>query len=154
MTTAPVVGHTREVGVDANISVPATQPRQRSCTAEYKERILANCDGHPVGSAKRGAMLCRKGLYASHLVEWHNAVDAGGRRALVPKSRQRRPFEQVELERLRAKKKALEAEAEWTKTALEIAWKVHALLEQPSESADTDNKSNAWWPKLWLSWPR
>jgi hypothetical protein len=42
---------------------------------------------------------------------------------------------------LRRKTERLEAELERTKTALEITGKVHALLEQLSESAAPDPKS-------------
>ena len=59
----------------------------------------------------------------------------------TPKGKPRRSPEQVELERLRRKTERLEAELERTKTALEITGKVHALLEQLSESADSEKKS-------------
>ena len=45
------------------------------------------------------------------------------------------------LDRLRRRNERLAAELERTRTALEITGKVHALLEQLSESADTDPRS-------------
>lgn len=119
---------------------PAARPRRRSYTAEYKERVLAEYHALPVGSPERGAFLRREGLYSSHLAEWRKARDGGARDALSPKAKPRRSADQVELERLRAKNKRLEAELEATKTALEITGKVHALLEQLSESAAPEHR--------------
>jgi transposase-like protein len=142
MTTATLVARAHDVGVDGDPD-PSARPRRRSYTAEYKERILAEYEALAAGSCERGALLRREGLYSSHLAEWRKARDAAGRQALTPKTRPRRSAEQVELERLRAKNKALEVELERTKTALEITGKVHALLEQLSESADTDKRSKS-----------
>lgn len=142
MTTTAVVARAHDVGVDGDdLPAPAARPRRRSYTAEYKQRILAEYDALPAGSPERGAILRREGLYTSHLAEWRKARDAAGRQALAPRSKAKRSAEQVELERLRAKNAKLEAELERTRTALEITGKVHALLEQLSESADTEKKS-------------
>ena len=120
---------------------PAERPRRRSFTAEYKARILDEYDALPHGSTERGALLRREGLYTSHIAEWRKAREVGVRDGLAPKAKARRSPEQVELERLRRKTERLEAELKRTKTALEITGKVHALLEQLSESADTEAKS-------------
>ncbi len=71
------------------------------------------------------------------------AQGPGHRRARgpAPKAKANRTPEQVELERLRRRNERLEAELARTKTALEITGKVHALLEQLSESAARENKS-------------
>jgi transposase-like protein len=119
---------------------PAGRPRRRSFTAEYKERILDEYDALPAGSEGRGALLRREGLYTSHIAEWRKARDAGARQGLAPKAKTGRSPEQIELDRLRRRNAQLEAELERTKTALEITGKVHALLEQLSESAAPDNK--------------
>jgi transposase-like protein len=120
---------------------PAARPRRRSFTAEYKEAILDEYDALASGSTERGALLRREGLYTSHIAEWRKAREAGAREGLAPKAKPRRSAEQVELEKLRRKNERLTAELERTKTALEITGKVHALLEQLSESADSDPKS-------------
>jgi transposase len=138
MTTAPLLARAQDGVVDE--PDPAARPRRRSFTAEYKERILDDYDALPAGSSERGALLRREGLYTSHIAEWRKARDAGAREGLAPKAKPRRSPEQVELERLRRKTERLEAELERTKTALEITGKVHALLEQLSESADSDKK--------------
>ena len=49
--------------------------------------------------------------------------------------------EEVELDKLRRQNERLSRELAKTQTALEITGKVHALLEQLSESADTENRS-------------
>ena len=120
---------------------PAARPRRRTFSAEYKERILAEYDGLPAGSTERGALLRREGLYTSHIAEWRKARDVAAREGLAPRAKARRSPEQVELEKLRRKTERLEAELERTKTALEITGKVHALLEQLSESAAPETKS-------------
>jgi hypothetical protein len=83
----------------------------------------------------------REGLYTSHIAEWRKARDAAAMEGLAPKARKpRRSAEEVELDKLRKRNEALEAELDRTRTALEITGKVHALLEQLSESAATDTK--------------
>ena len=139
MTTASLLTRVQDGVVDE--PDPAARPRRRSFTAEYKERILEEYDALALGSTERGALLRREGLYTSHIAEWRRARDAGAREGLASKSKPGRSAEQVELERLRRKTERLEAELERTKTALEITGKVHALLEQLSESADSDPKS-------------
>lgn len=139
MTTASLLVRAHDGVVDE--PDPAARPRRRSFTAEYKEAILDEYDALAHGSEARGALLRREGLYTSHIAEWRKARDAGAREGLAPKAKPRRSAEQVELEKLRRKTERLEAELERTKTALEITGKVHALLEQLSESAAPDTKS-------------
>jgi transposase len=139
MTTASLPARAHDGVVDE--PDPAARPRRRSFAAEYKERVLDEYDALPAGSTERGALLRREGLYTSHIAEWRRARDAAAREGLAPKGKAKRSAEQVELERLRRKNERLEAELERTKTALEITGKVHALLEQLSESADSEKKS-------------
>jgi transposase-like protein len=120
---------------------PAARPKRRTFTAEYKAEVLAEYDSHPKGSSERGAILRREGLYSSHISEWRKQAEAGAREGLARKAKKRRSREEIELEKLRAKNARLETELAKTKTALEITGKVHALLEQLSESADTDPRS-------------
>lgn len=139
MTTASLLARAHDGVVDE--PDPAARARRRTFTAEYKERILDEYDALPVGSSERGALLRREGLYTSHIAEWRKARDAGAREGVAPKPKGRRSPEQVELEKLRRRNERLEAELERTRTALEITGKVHALLEQLSESADSEKKS-------------
>ena len=140
MTTASLSGRAHTGGVTDDID-PAARPKRRTFSAEYKAEILAEYDAYPKGAEERGAILRREGLYTSHISEWRKQAAAGAREGLAAKSKKRRSAEQIELERLRAKNKRLEAELAKTTTALEITGKVHALLEQLSESADTDRRS-------------
>mgnify|MGYP001826538074 FL=1 len=140
MTTASLSGRAHTGGVTDDID-PAARPKRRTFSAEYKAEILAEYDAYPKGAEERGAILRREGLYTSHISEWRKQAAAGAREGLAAKSKKRRSAEQIELERLRAKNKRLEAELARTTTALEITGKVHALLEQLSESADTDRRS-------------
>jgi transposase-like protein len=141
MTTASLNGRAHTGGVTDDEIDPAARPTRRSFTAEYKQQILDEYDSHPKGSSERGAILRREGLYSSHISEWRRQAEAGARQGLARKSTKRRSREEVELEKLRRQNERLEAELAKTKTALEITGKVHALLEQLSESADTDPRS-------------
>lgn len=141
MTTASLNGRAHTGCVTDDDIDPAARPTRRSFSAEYKAAILAEYDTWPKGSEQRGAILRREGLYSSHISEWRKQAEAGAREGLARRSKQRRSAAEVELEKLRAKNRRLEAELAKTKTALEITGKVHALLEQLSESADTDPRS-------------
>jgi transposase len=113
----------------------ADRPRRRTFTPEYKQAILAEYDALTEPGA-RGALLRREGLYSSHLVEWRRAADAGALDGLAKTAkRQRRSGEQAEVERLRRKVEALEAELARKDAALDLVGKAHALLETLSESA-------------------
>jgi transposase len=139
MTTASLLARAHAGAVDE--PDPSARPRRRSFSVEYKERILDEYDALAAGSPERGALLRREGLYTSHIAEWRKARDSGAREGLAAKQKRRRSPEQVELEKLRRRNERLEAELERTKTALEITGKVHALLEQLSESADCEKRS-------------
>lgn len=134
-------GRAHTEGVDDDDIDPAARPTRRSFTAEYKAEILAEYDSWPKGSEQRGAILRREGLYSSHISEWRKQAEAGAREGLARKSTKRRTAEQVELDRLRRQNERLAKELARTQTALEITGKVHALLEQLSESADTETRS-------------
>lgn len=139
MTTASLLARAHDGVVDE--PDPAARPRRRTFTAEYKAQILDEYDALPHGSTERGALLRREGLYTSHIAEWRKARDAAVRQGLAPKVKTKRSAEQAELEKLRRRNERLEAELARTKTALEITGKVHALLEQLSESAAPETKS-------------
>jgi transposase len=141
LSTASLNGRAHTWGMADDDIDPAARPRRRSFTAEYKAEVLAEYDSWPKGSEERGAILRREGLYSSHIAEWRKQADAGAREGLARKAKQRRSAEEVELEKLRRQNKRLTVELERTKTALEITGKVHALLEQLSESADTEPRS-------------
>lgn len=135
MSKATLMTHTQNGRVPEND--PATRPKKRRFTPEYKLQILEQLDGMSDPSA-RAALVRREGLYSSHIAEWRKARDAGALEGLAAKGRHRRSPEQIEIERLRRKNARLERELERTKLALEITGKAHALLEALSESAAPD----------------
>ncbi len=138
MTTASLSGRAHTGGVTDDDIDPAAKPTRRSFTAEYKAEILAEYDTWPKGSDERGAILRREGLYSSHISEWRKQAEAGARQGLARKSKKRRSAAEVELDKLRRQNERLGKDLERTQTALEITGEVHALLEQLSESADTE----------------
>lgn len=140
LTTADLVDRTHDGAVDE--IDPAARPKRRTFTAAEKIAHLDAYDALAKGSAERGAYLRREGLYSSHMSEWRNQRDRGALTGAAPKGRPvKRTAEQAELERARKRIARLEKELERTTTALEITGKVHALLEQLSESADTEPRS-------------
>ncbi len=141
MTTSSLSGRAHTGGVNDDDINPAARPKRRSFTAEYKAEVLAEYDSWPKGSEERGAILRREGLYSSHISEWRKQAEAGAREGLARKSKKRRSAAEVELDKLRRQNERLARELEKTQTALEITGKVHALLEQLSESADTEPRS-------------
>ena len=83
-------------------------------------------------------ILRREGLYASHIIEWRKAAQAGAVAALGPASRDRRDRA---IEQLRARAEKAEAELARTRAALDLMGKAHALLETLSESAEPPTRS-------------
>ena len=118
---------------------PAPKPKRRTFTTAEKIAHLDAYDALAKGSAERGAYLRREGLYSSHLAEWRKQLNSDASAGRRPKGRPaKRTPEQIELDRLQRRNERLEKELKRTKAALEITGKVHALLEQLSESADTE----------------
>jgi transposase len=137
---AAITGHDGQV---ASSGKPG-RPKRRMFTAAYKSRILAAFDALPEGSPERGALLRRERLYHSHLEDWRRQQAAGSLKPGGGKEKDERSAGSAELARLRAENKKLKAKNEKltrdlgkTKTALDIAGKAFALLEDISNSADS-----------------
>lgn len=127
-----------------------SRPVRRTFTAAYKVRILAAYDALPDGSPERGALLRTEKLYHSHIEHWRKQRNNGTLSASTGKPK--KDTESEELARLRAENKKLKAdtakltarndkltgELGKTRTALDIAGKAFALLENISSSADSD----------------
>lgn len=118
------------------------RPKRRTFTAAYKARILAAYDALPDGSPGRGELLRRERLYHSHLEHWRGQREKGTLPATA--GRPGRDADPGELARLRAENRKLKARNERlagqldrTRTALDIAGKAFALLEDISGSADS-----------------
>ena len=139
MTIADVIA--AQAGHDGPVATPdgprAGQPKRRTFTAEYKQRILDEYEN--AGPGERGALLRREGLYSSHITGWRRAAASGS----LPGKRPGRPARDAadaENERLRKENEKLAAELARTKAALEVVGKAHALLEILSGSADSEKK--------------
>jgi transposase len=122
---------------------PAPRPSRRVFSTAYKLRIVAEYENAPHG--EKGAVLRREGLFSSHVVEWTRARDAGvlgrtGTPARAPEKKPGKSAEQIELERLRRENEQLKSKLATTETALDIMGKAHALLQQVSERADSDQR--------------
>ena len=120
----------------------ADGPRRRSFTPEQK---LAHLAAYEEASAQRqgGAYLRREGLYSSLITEWRRQRDAGVLEGKQPGQTVGRPSkEQAEIARLRRELDQTQERLDRTETALEIMGKARALLEDISESADTETKRN------------
>ena len=120
------------------------RPKRRTFTAAYKARILAAYDALPEGSPERGALLRKERIYHSHLEDWRRQQAAGSLNTDGNKEKNEKSSEAAELARLRAENKKLKAKNDRltrdlgkTKTALDIAGKAFALLEDISNSADS-----------------
>jgi transposase-like protein len=118
------------------------RPARRTFTAAYKARILAAYDALPEGSPERGALMRRERLYHSHIEHWRKQQENGTLASSAGKPA--KDAESEELARLRAENKKLKARNERlagelgkTRTALDIAGKAFALLEDISNSADS-----------------
>jgi transposase len=141
---AAITGHDGQV----TVGQPA-RPKRRTFTAAYKARILAAFDALPEGSPERGELLRRERLYHSHIEHWRGQQEKGTLPSTAGKPR--RDAESEELARLRMENKKLKADAakleaqneklavklDKTRTALDIAGKAFALLENISGSADS-----------------
>lgn len=127
-------------GVVAASSNPDGRARRRSFTPAQKEKYLAEYDAARE-TGEGGAYLRRVGLHSSLISEWRRQRDAGLFEGKQPGEAVGRPTAtQAENARLKAQLRKAEADLSMARTALDIMGKAHALLEQISESADTDPK--------------
>jgi transposase-like protein len=124
---------------------PAARPTRRIFTPEEKLAILTAYEEATEPGAK-GAYLRKAGIYSSQITEWRRARDAGslnepphGVRRVDKKKADRLKRETAQLKR---RNERLEAELAKTRTVLDIMGKVHALLEDISKSADTEEQQN------------
>jgi transposase len=139
MTSSVLPGPTRIVD-DGGVSSPrgGGPSRRRSFTPAEKLRHLEEYEA-ACARSEGGAYLRREGLYSSLISEWRRLRDAGVLEDKQPGEKIGRPTaEQAEIARLRRRLAESEAKLATTQTALEIMGKAHALLEQLSESAETE----------------
>ncbi|MGH3165622.1 MAG: transposase [Trebonia sp.] len=132
---AAITGHDGQVG--------SSRPKRRTFTAAYKARILAEYDALPDGSPGRGALMRRERLYHSHIEHWRSQRENGTLPATTgkpaPKSTEAEELAllRAENKKLKTRNARLESDLGKTRTALDIAGKAFALLEDISGSADS-----------------
>jgi transposase len=119
---------------------PAPKPTRRTFTAEYRNRILDEYRGAPLG--EKSAVLRREGLYQSQIREWAQAREAtasssSSRKALPSSSDADGRAARRELDRLTRENARLAKALTQTEAALEMMGKLHVLLESISESTGT-----------------
>jgi len=115
------------------------KPRRRVISVAEKLQHLEAYD-EAIQTQQGGAYLRANGLYSSQIVQWRKQRDAGLFDGKQPGEVIGKPTkEQAEIARLKRQLAERERDLETTQTALDIMGKAHALLEQLSKSADSDD---------------
>jgi transposase len=113
-------------------------PVRRVFTPEYKLAILAEYD-RCTESGEKGALLRREGLYSSLLTDWRRQHRQGLLKANLGRSDGGRGGPSLsEVARLRRENERLKEKLAQAQVIIEVQGKVHALLEELSKSADSD----------------
>jgi transposase len=111
---------------------------RRQFSAEYKLSVLAEYDACSE-SGEKGAILRREGLYSSLITDWRRQHRQGLLKAAMGRSDQGRGGPSLsELAKLRAENERLRTKLAQAEVVIEVQGKVHALLEDISKSAATD----------------
>lgn len=111
---------------------------RRSFSPEYKLAILAEYDACSV-SGEKGAILRREGLYSSIITDWRRQHRQGLLKAAVGRSDGGRGGPSIsEVAKLKADNERLRNKLAQAEVVIEVQGKVHALLEEISKSAATD----------------
>lgn len=127
-------------GVVSAPSSPAGRARRRAFTPAHKLNYLPEYET-ACETGGGNAYLRGEGLYPSLISEWRRQRDVGLLEGKQPGDAVGRPSrEQAEIATLRRQLAKAEQNLATTDMALSIMGKAHALLEQLSESADTDPK--------------
>lgn len=115
-------------------------PVRRVFTAEYKLAILAEYDACSE-SGEKGAILRREGLYSSLITDWRRQHRQGLLKAAVGRSDGGRGGPSLsEVAKLRAENERLRNKLAQAEVIIDVQGKVHALLEDISKSAATDEQ--------------
>ena len=121
------------------LRAPGTSKR-RTFTGDYKLAILAEYDrcSEP---GEKGALLRREGLYSSVITDWRRQHREGALVATPGRNEGGRGGpSRSEVARLRAENEALKRQLAKAQAIIEVQGKVHALLEQISESAEPETE--------------
>jgi transposase len=111
---------------------------RRIFSAEYKLTILAEYD-RATESGEKGAILRREGLYSSLITDWRRQHRQGLLKAGLGRSEGGRGGPSLsEVAKLRTENERLRTRLAEAKAIIDVQGKVHALLEEISKSAATD----------------
>lgn len=111
---------------------------RRSFSPEYKLTILAEYDAC-TETGDKGAILRREGLYSSIITDWRRQHRQGLLKAAVGRSDGGRGGPSLsEMAKLKAENERLRNKLTQAEVVIEVQGKVHALLEDISKSAATD----------------
>src|SRR3984957_1513895 len=117
---------------------PLRSAIRRSFSPEYKLAILAEYDGCSE-SGERGALLRREGLYSSLITDWRRQHRQGLLTSSLGRHDNGRGGPSLsEVAKLRADNERLRSKLAQAEAVIKVQGKVHALLEEISKSAATD----------------
>ena len=113
-------------------------PVRRVFSAEYKLAILAEYD-RCTETGEKGALLRREGLYSSLITDWRRQHRQGLLKANLGRADGGRGGPSLsEVAKLKDEKERLRKKLTQAEVIIEVQGKVHALLENISKSADTE----------------
>ena len=114
--------------------------RRRAFTAREKLDHLMAYEAACAAGDGGGAYLREQGVYSSQITEWRKLRDAGVLAGKKPGEKIGPPSaEQAEVARLTRELDLTRRRLAKTEAALDLVGKAHALLEEFSEGADTEN---------------
>ena len=131
---------------DETVSTPGPReggPRRRRAftPTEKQHHLTAYEQACAAADGGGGAHLREQGIYSSQITQWRQQRDAGLLAGKKPGEKVGRPTaEQAEIARLTRELELNRRKLTKTEAALAIMGKVHALLEELSESADIQDK--------------
>ncbi len=141
-------------GVGTDGGPPSNKPFvRRSFSPEYKLSILAEYDrcSEP---GEKGAILRREGLYSSIITDWRRQHRQGLLKAAVGRADGGRGGPSYgETLKLRDEVARLRTKLAQAEAIIEVQGKVHALLEEISKSAASDEVLPRSWTGPWTSSP-
>ena len=115
--------------------------RRRAFTAREKLDHLTAYEAACAAGDGGGAYLREQGVYSSQITEWRKLRDAGLLTGKKPGEKIGRPSaDQAQIARLTRELDSTRRRLAKTEAALDLVGKAHALLEEFSERADTENK--------------
>ena len=133
--------------VDDQVGTDSDPPRRnavrRSFSPEYKLAILAEYDSCSE-SGEKGAVLRREGLYSSIITDWRRQHRQGLLKAGLGRGDGGRGGPSLsEVTKLRAENERLRHKLAQAEVIIDVQGKVHALLEEISKSAASDEASKS-----------